>query len=152
MYGRNLITQKVVDMKIAEILSTEIAEAQISADKIGSLLSAAFADKGETSEKLFAIFAIVDEVGTKYKIKVRPSLISYTVALGHAERYGQFVETSHADGAFREILRPYILKSDAEFRKMVNVESESFVSKRLMKLRTLIEQSQTQPSYYRESF
>ena len=119
MYGTNLFTQKLIDSKIAEVLATEIAQAQLNAGKVAKFLSTALADKGETSEKLFALFAIIDEVGTKDKIRVRPSLISYTIALGHAERYAQAVESSNEEGAFREMLRPHVLKSDAQFRKMV---------------------------------
>lgn len=95
------MTNLVVDEKSISLIKDKVTE---KLDEKSKLDDQDITDS-DTTEKLFALFAAVDEcnltVGGDQTIRIKDSIIPYVIALGHAERYSQFSGVdSKGDSAF----------------------------------------------------
>lgn len=96
--GTNIIYRMGIDHRIEKFLAHEIADGAIDpsefSGKVSPLLDEGRGKEDEGKKKIvqriFALLSLVDKVGVEKGIRVKKSIVPYIVALGHAERYGEF--------------------------------------------------------------
>jgi hypothetical protein len=146
----NLVVKHFVDREIANLLNDKLVTKPIEFNLLKSEISSALNESQQSSvESVFSIISLIDELGRRENLtqaknsespRIKPSLVPFIVALGHAERYAEQSSTQVTEGgvstqknAFEIIMEKKIRQQFPQLSQELEVNvQESFTPKEVI--------------------